>query len=134
MVQRDLDELAQWKRDQLRKLMEVSELTEQLAQAVERRDQVSVRMVLSMRQEPIRQAAELDEYIRRYLLSLPQEDAARLNGLLEGGEPETEAEKPLASLAAQARRLLERIRAMDKATSVRLGGSRSFYRKFREPG
>lgn len=131
MKQQGLDELYLWKKQQMTLLVEVMDLTEQLSQAAGRRDSVSVNMLVAMRQDPITQAQDLENRTREYLLTLPEETAIRLNGLLNGGEAETPEEERLAGQVAQNRRLLKRIRELDESTSLQLGGNRSFYRKFR---
>ncbi len=127
MGKSDLAELCQWKKRQMLKLMETSDLTEQLAQAVERRDQVSVGMLLSMRRDPIQQAQELETMIQEHLKTLPPEEAARCGELLNGAPARIGEEEPLADQIAQNRRILERIRQMDARASVKLGGKQSFY-------
>ncbi len=132
MKQQGLDELYLWKKQQMTLLVEIMDLTEQLSQAVGRRDSVSVNMLVSMRQDPIRQAEELEGRAREYLLTLPEETAIRLNGLLTGEEEgETPEENRLTGQVAQNRRLLKKIRELDESISLQLGGNHSFYRKFR---
>lgn len=128
MEQRILDNALQWKKRQFVKLSEVSDLTRQLAQALDRKDQVSVRMVLSMREEPVRQAAELEEAAQRYLLTLPEDDAIRLNELFNGAEETCAQERPLREQVARNRRLLQNLLELDRRLSQRLGGGKSFYR------
>ena len=127
-----LEELCKRKKAQTVKLVEIADVTRQIAEAVERRDEVSVRLLLDEREQPIRQLYETEESIRAYLLTLPEAEARRVNELLHGAEPGTEEEKPLAEYAAQYRRMLESVTALDKQVSLRLGGSQSFYKKFRE--
>lgn len=129
MGKSDLVELCQWKKRQMLKLMEVSDLTEQLVQAVERRDQVSVGMLMSMRREPIQQAQELEKMVQEHLRILPPEEAARFSELLNGDPARTGEEEPLADQVAQNRRILEQVRRMDARASVKLGGKQSFYAK-----
>lgn len=131
MVERNLTELCQWKKQQMLRLMDISDLTIQLSQAVERRDQVSVNMLLNMRSEPVRQAEELETRAREFLLTLPQEEAIRCNQLLQGEPARNAGEEPLANQVAQNRRLLAKIQEVDERTSLKLGGKSSFYRKFR---
>jgi len=127
-----LEHLCLWKKRQFLRLTEISELTAQLARALDSKDQVSVRMVLSMRQDPIRQAEELEQNMRSYLLTLPEEDAIRLNAILDGAEPKTQEEIPLCEQVGRNRRLLQEITQRDRSLSVRLGGNKSFYRMFRD--
>ena len=111
--------------------MEVSELTRQILVAAERRDQVSVEMLLSMREDPVKRVGELDAECREYLRTLPQEDAIRAAELLNGAPPDNPDEIQLYEQLGQYRRLLESVVEMDRRLSVRMGGERSFYKKFR---
>ena len=92
-------------------LTEVSELTDQLSQAVDRQDQVSVRMFLSMRQEELQRLADCQLMLRRQCEALPGTDGALLHHIQRN------------------RALLERVRRVDQSVSRRLGGKNSFYAK-----
>ena len=127
----ELEELRKRKKDQTIKLIEVADVTRQIAESVERGDSVAAQMLLSEREQPVRQLAELEEGIRAYVLGRPEQEAIRLNELIGGGEPETADEKPLAEQVAQFRRILDSVLALDRDLSVRLGGNQSFYKKFR---
>ena len=118
------------KRAQLLRLREVSELTRQIAGAVDRRDELAIDMLLGEREAPLRAAYEAEAQIREELERLPEAEAARLDALLRGADAGTEAEAELADLAAQHRRLVAAIIEVDKRLSLRLGGKGSFYEKF----
>ena len=128
----ELEELRRRKKEQTIKLVEVDDATRQIAEAVERGDTVAVQMLLGEREAPLIAIREIEEGIRAYLPTLPEEEAIRMNALLRGAEPETEEEKPLAEQGTQFHRLLESVTAMDKRMSLRLGGNKSFYKMFRE--
>ena len=113
-------------------LTETAALTEQLAGAVDRDDEVSVQVVLSMRQEPLTHLSEMQNGIRSSLLTLAEEDAIALSALLSGGTPASPAEQPLADQVAANARLLERISTLDRRISLKVGGSESYYNKYRE--
>lgn len=113
------------------KLTEFEDLTRQLAEAADRRDEVSVQMLLNMRGEPAQQLWEIDQQLRQYVLSLPEEDAIRAKELLEGGSQQKPEEAMLCAQVAQNRRLLSRCQELDKHISLRMGGKRSYYNKFR---
>lgn len=127
----ELEELRKRKKDQTVRLIEAADVTRRIAEAVERGDSVAAQMMLGEREQPVRQLKELEEGIRAYVLELPEQDAIRLNELLGGGEPESEDEKALAEQVAQFRRILDSVIALDKQLSLRMGGSQSFYKKFR---
>jgi hypothetical protein len=74
---RVLDELLLKERLLYVKLAEFEDLTRQLAEALDRRDEISVQMLLNMRAEPANQLQEADRQLRSRLLELPEEDAIR---------------------------------------------------------
>ncbi len=123
----EIEELVRQKKKQTLKLQEIEDFTIQLASAFDRRDEVSVKMLLSMRQEPILRIEEIEEEIQTWLLSLSEEDAIRCRELFEGGEPSNPGERLLSGQVELNRKLLERIVSLDKRLSVRVGGNRSFY-------
>lgn len=113
------------------KLSEFEDLTRQLGEALDRRDEVSVQMLLNMRGEPANQLQEADQQLRQRLMELPEDDAIRAREILEGGEQQSPEEAALCGQVKQNRRLLQRCREIDKKISVRMGGNRSFYNKYR---
>ena len=128
---RELEELFRRKRSQSLLLNETADLTKQLKEALDRRDQVAVQMVMRMREAPLQEMREVEDGIEAYLLSLPEPSAIRGKALLNGGAAEDAAEKPLCEEVAQYRRLLESVIKRDRDISIRLGGNKSFYNKFR---
>ena len=126
-----LEELWRRKKSQTIRLMEVADLTRQILIAAERRDQISVTMLLSMREDPIKRTVEIETAVREYVARLPREDAIRAAELLKGEPPAVPDEIALYEQVGQYRRLLESTLEMDKRLSIRMGGDRSFYRMFR---
>lgn len=126
-----LDDLWRRKKAQTIRLMEVADLTRQILVAAERRDQVSVDMLLSMRADPVQRLTEVEAGLQRFVESLPQSDAIRAAELLKGASPGTPDEVQLSEQVGQYRRLLESTIEMDRRLSIRIGGERSFYKKFR---
>ena len=111
-------------------LIEVMELTQDLSDAVQRQDQVTVQMFLSMRQEPINQLKEYRSLQRKRCASLPEEESAALWKVLTGkGADGTGQLQDLEKVVGQNQSLLERIQQADRHVSVRLGGKKSFYSK-----
>ncbi|MBM6976145.1 hypothetical protein [Intestinimonas butyriciproducens] len=111
-------------------LTEVMELTQDLSDAVQRQDQVTVQMFLSMRQEPINQLKEYRSLQRKRCASLPEEESAALWKVLTGkGADGTDQLQELEKLVGQNQSLLERIQQVDRQVSVSLGGKKSFYSK-----
>lgn len=108
---------------------EFIDLTRQTIDAAERRDQISVRMFISMRQDALKSLAEIDRQLDNYLSQLPEENARRAWQLLNGAEPR-EGEEPAARETARFKRLHERATQLDRTLSVKLSGKKSFYVKF----
>lgn len=121
------------KRKAYMKLVEVMDLTTQLAQAIERRDEVSTKMLLSMRREPLLALEEIEETVRGGVLRQPAQDARRLSLLLRGSpvENEDESETALREICERNRRELDRIAQLDRRLSLKLGGKRSYYNNVR---
>lgn len=108
-------------------LNSVLDLTQQLAEAVTRDDQVSMRMLLAMRREPIMQLGDIQSRTQALIQSSPPDTAMRLDALYQGGAAETELEKPLCTQLEQNHRLLDRIIQLDKVVNRKLAGPKSFY-------
>ena len=112
-------------------LSEVMELTQELADAFQRQDQVSVQMFLGMRQEPIDRLESCKAMLERQCLQLPPADQTVLRGILGGETPPPQAQK-LGELVQKNKRLLDRILEVDQRLNLRIGGEHSFYRQ--QPG
>lgn len=110
-------------------LGEVMDLTEQMAQTLDRNDQVSVRMLLAMRQDPILHLEEVSRTGKARQESLSSEDQERVASLLAGAEPRGSEERMFLEQAGKTRRLLERVVELDRRISLRLAGDHSFYKK-----
>ena len=126
-----LDELLLKTRHLYVKLTEFENLTTQLAQAVDRRDEISVQMLLNMRGEPAHQLQEIHQQLKSRVLELPEDDAIRAKEILEGGEQREPAEAMLCAQVAQNQRLLKRCQEIDRRISLSVDGKRSFYNKYR---
>lgn len=128
MEQRYLtDALVQAKR-MGRLLNEVLDLSRQLAEASDRNDQVSMEMLIAMRQEPVEKLAEADQTLRELVLSAPDGDTgAYLAGLLEGGEAEGPEERTLAEQVASNQRRLKQVLDLDRVLNQKLAREKSVY-------
>lgn len=112
-------------------LSEVLDVTIQMADAIEREDNVSVSMLIAMRQEPLLVIDEIQQAVGERLDSLPAGVSAHLQALLTGRGTETAAEEERA-LDAQCQmnfRLLSRIVMIDKRLSQKMGKDNSYYVK-----
>lgn len=108
-------------------LGEVMDLSQQLAQAVDREDQVSVQMLLAMREDPIRKILLARQAIRQQLTSASAEDAERLQALLDGSPAQTSQEEPLAKQVAANLRLLKRVQELEQLLNRKICRDKSIF-------
>lgn len=108
-------------------LGEVMDLSRQLAEAVDRNDQVSVQMLLAMREDPIQGLTVARAALKQQIESAPPEDAGRLQELLSGSPAKNSEESGLADQAAANERLLRQVQELDKALSKKIARDKSFY-------
>lgn len=125
-----LAELLALQRKVLRKLNEALGITRELAEAVEREDQVSVRLLLSSRQMPLLELQELDAAMDLKRCELSGADEAAFDRLVtRRGAAEDPAEQELADQLARNRRVLEQLTQLDRRVSEKLCRERSIYRR-----
>ena len=102
-------------------LTEIAELTNELSDALNRRDQVSVRLFLSMRREEINLLLEHKAVLDRQYQQLPKEDSAALQQLISGNDASVPDSPGRAALLRQLEvnhALLERICRTDESISL----------------
>lgn len=110
-------------------LNETLDLTQQIGSALDHNDQISLKMLLAMRQEPIMYLEELKQTTQARRQDLPPEDQERVQALLSGASPRTQEENTFVQQAATVIRLLQRVIELDRAVNLRLAGSSSIYNK-----
>ena len=108
-------------------LNEVLDLSQQMAEALDRDDQVAVEMLIAMRQEPILHLKELQTIIADRRSKI--EDDSRLQALLDGAPPQIREEAAYIDQVGIARRLLEQILVLDRRLNTRLAGKDSYYNR-----
>lgn len=108
-------------------LNEVQDLSQQLAEATDRGDEVTVHMLLAMRREPINGLTEANKLLATLQSNLPAREAQRLEELLNGSAALVPEEKGFAEQVAANRRQLERILALDQRINQKLSGKDSVY-------
>lgn len=123
----DLKELMELERKLYAKISEAADLTQELSDSVERNDQVSVELFLSMRQRPILEMEEIQNHIALKRVELNRQDALRFDALLSGAPAESRDELPLTKQLAMNRRFLTRLTELDRQVSSKLCGDRSYY-------
>ena len=126
LSKQELDAALAAERAMYRALSEVQDITRELLDAVDRQDQVSVRLFLSMRQEQINQLRDQKELLKKAMWRTAQ-------GRGRSAAPDPVRKKPAGvegeALSLQVERnraLLERTLQADKALSRRLAGRESF--------
>lgn len=127
MTKGDWLDLTVLERKKYNLLSEVADLSQQMGQAMDRNDDVSVRMLVSMRQDPLLQLQELQQVIGNKEAGLPPEDRERLSELRKGEPPQGEGESAFHAQAGSARRLLVRILELDERLNRRMAGESSIY-------
>ena len=110
-------------------LSEVLDLTRQLGESLDRNDQVAVRMLIAMRQDPLLHLEEAERTAKDRRRSLTEEEQRRIRSLLKGAEPQSSEERTFLDQAGKTRRLLERVVELDRRLSLRMAGGQSFYKK-----
>ena len=108
-------------------LTEVEDLTTQMAQALDRNDSVAVRMLMAMREDPLRKMAQAREALLQQLEQLGQEDGLHLRSILNGGAVSDPAEKGLADQVAMNNRLMERVKELDRQVNRKITRDKSIY-------
>lgn len=110
--------------------VEVEDLTNQLAEAIDRQDEVSINLVTDMRSDPIRKLAEADHALREHLADLEAGEGGRIRSILngDGSAAQGETEKMLAVQAAQNIRNYNRLMEKDKVVNLKIANDKSIYR------
>lgn len=127
MTKSDWMDLTVLERKKYNLLSEVMDLSKQLGEVMDRNDDVSVRLLLAMRQEPLLQLQGLKQATDVKKEELSPEDRERVSALGRGAAPQGEAETTYQNQAGSVRRLLERVVELDERLNRRMGGKNSFY-------
>ena len=125
-----MDALVQMKRTG-NLLNELLDLTQQLGQAIDRNDQVSIQMLVAMREEPLAKLQAADQALRDQLESIADpQSAAQLASMLNGGQPaqeEDQTQQGLCSQVAANQRRLKQVMDLDRVLNQRMALGRSAY-------
>lgn len=127
MTAQELNALLQLEKGIHQKLVEAIELTRDLAESVERQDQVSLQLFLSMRQRVLLEWQELHSNLDLMQMELSPMAAEQLQALHGGGQAQGPEEFPVADCIATNRRLLKQLAELDERVSRKLCGGKSFY-------
>ena len=119
-----MDALVQMKRTG-NLLNELEDVTRQMGEAIDRNDQVSLQMLIDMREEPLGKLQAADRAIRDQLELLEDKmEAAQLASMLNGGPPADSGARVQQQLCEQVainNRRLKRVMELDRQLSQRLG-------------
>ena len=127
MTKSDWMDLTVLERKKYNCLSEVLGLSQQLGEALDRSDDVSVRLLVSMRQDPILRLEEIKAAIGAKRDSMPPEEWERVNDLNGGAQPRDEDETVYLNQVGSVRRILERVLELDQRLNRRMAGDDSFY-------
>ena len=131
MTRDDWLELTVLERKKYNYLTEVQDVTRQLGEAIDRNDQVSIQMLVAMREDPLEKLQAADVAVRDQLEALPdREDARQLAAMLNGGPPADPAQRPQQMLCDQValnRRRLKQVMDLDRVLNQRIGRGKSAY-------
>ena len=129
-----MDALVQMKRTG-NLLNELEDLTRQMGEAIDRNDQVSLEMLIAMREEPLGKLQATDQAIRDQLELLTDKfEAAQLASILNGGppaDPGARVQQQLCEQVAANNRRLKQIMELDRRLNERLARENSVYRRDR---
>ena len=129
MTKNDWLELTVLERKKYNCLLEVEDITRQLAEALDRNDQVAAQMLVALRQDPLLQLEEVDRGEKQRRAALSEEDRDRVQAVLREKEARYDGESVFLEQADKTRKLLERVVELDRRISLRLAGDHSFYSK-----
>lgn len=110
-------------------LTEVQDISRQLAEALDRNDEVTARMLIGMRAEPINGAQQTRRALGTLRDDLQEEEALRLTELLNGAVPVTEQEYALAAQMKSNDQLLQQVLVLDKVLNLKIAREKSIYHK-----
>lgn len=108
-------------------LNETYDLTRQLAEAVDRNDQVTVQMLVAMRQEPVEKLRRGQQVLDQLKAALPQEAQGPMEALLKGSGTPAPEEAALANQAAINQRLLKQLVDLDRIVNRKVTREKSIY-------
>lgn len=112
-------------------LNELLDLTQQLGQAIDRNDQVSIQMLLAMREDPLSKLQDADQALRDQLEAMTdRSSAAQLASMLNGGLPAREDDRTQQLLCSQVganQRRLKQVMDLDRVLNQRMGREKSVY-------
>lgn len=111
------------------KIVEVTRLTEELDEAVNRQDTVSVRILLYSRRKPVYELCSAWAEMKLTGYELTDGETEEYSRILAGDTDGPAANRAAAMQQMTNRRLLERLRSMDRAVNQKICRKKTFYRE-----
>lgn len=108
-------------------LNETFDISRQLAEAMDRNDQIAIQMLVAMRQEPVEKLTQARQALEHQRDSLPPGVRARLSELLNGAPAKEAAEEGLANQVGVNNRLLKQLVELDRILNRKLTREKSIY-------
>lgn len=108
-------------------LNETYDLTRQLAEAVDRDDQVAVQMLVAMRQEPVEKLRWANQALEQMQKAMTPEDAGHIAELLKESGTAAPEEEALVNQVGINRRLLKQMVDLDRAVNRKITREKSIY-------
>ena len=107
---------------------EVVDLSRQLDDALNRGDQVVIKMLVSMRAEPVQKLKQVDRILQEQRDALSPEDKEHVLGLIKGeAQPVNAEEELLANQAAANRRLHQQALELDRILNRKITRENSIF-------
>ncbi len=128
MTEKEILDIHILERKKFNLLSEVLDLSKQIGESIDRNDQVSLRMLLGMRQDPISQLEEIKANFGGILANLPSEESQHLRDILGGRASDNPAEEGLKKQAIATGQLLAQVIDLDKRINQRIAGDQSVYK------
>ncbi len=109
-------------------LSELRDLTTELSSVANTRDEISMRMFLSMRQEQINLLKEYEKISDKQCRELKGQDGEDLKQILKTGTADLPQAQALAQQVKRNKDLLFRLQEQDRQISKRIAGPKSIYK------
>ena len=109
-------------------LHEVFDVSQQMAEVADRGDEVSLRMLLGMRAEPLSRLLETDRVLKLLVEQLPErEEREHYRGVLNGEGSDLPQDARLVEQCELNRRLYARVMEIDRRINLKLAREKSVY-------
>lgn len=111
-------------------ISEIERITREVGEFLSRNDQLSVQMLLGMRQEEMDRADVFDKNIRCLMSVLSTEEIIQVDNWVKGKEdwkPNEQTAVDIIEKGKNIQKILKRIIEIDKYISMRIAGTHSFY-------